>query len=133
MGRRRVEPVFIAILVALLEYLVFGALVGRARARLGIRAPATVGHPDFERVYRVQQNTLENLIAFVPAIWIFGLYVSPLLAAGFGAAFVIARAIYAVGYIKAAEKRGIGAGLTGLIVGIVVLWGLVALAMRVLS
>jgi hypothetical protein len=127
-----VEWVFIAILIALLEYLVFGALVGRARARFGIQAPATVGHPDFERVYRVHQNTLENLVVFVPAIWIFGLYVSPLLAAGFGALFVIARAIYAVGYIKAAEKRGMGAGLTGLIVGIVVLWGLVAVAQHLL-
>jgi glutathione S-transferase len=127
-----VEPVFIAILIALLEYLVFGALVGRARGRFGVRAPATVGHPEFERIYRVHQNTLEALIVFVPALWIFGLYVSPLLAAAFGAVFVIARAIYAVGYIKAAEKRSIGAGLSALTTGIVLLWALVALAKRVL-
>ena len=50
------EPVYIVILVALLEYTVFTALVGRARGRYGIKAPATVGNPDFERVYRVQQN-----------------------------------------------------------------------------
>ena len=131
--RRRVEPVFIAILIALLEYMTFGALVGRARARFGVKAPATVGHPEFERIYRVHQNTLESLVVFVPALWIFGLYVSPLLAAAFGAVFVIARAIYAVGYIKAAEKRSIGAALSGLTTGIVVLWALVALARRVLS
>lgn len=127
------EWVFIAILVALLEYLVFGALVGRARGRFGVKAPATAGHPEFERIYRVHQNTLESLVVFVPALWIFGLYVSPPLAAAFGALFVIARAIYAVGYIKAAEKRAIGAGISGLITGVVVLWALVALARRLLS
>src|SRR5262245_37668759 len=98
-GGRAVEPVYIVVLVALLEYTVFSALVGRARVRHGIKAPATVGNPDFERVYRVQQNTLECLIVFVPAVWIFGLYVNPLIGAGLGAVFVIARAIYAAGYI----------------------------------
>ncbi|HEX5050105.1 MAG TPA: MAPEG family protein [Gammaproteobacteria bacterium] len=127
------EPVFIAILIALLEYLVFGALVGRARGRFGVKAPATVGHPEFERIYRVHQNTLESLVVFVPALWIFGLYVSPPLAAAFGAIFVVARAIYAVGYIRAAEKRSIGAAISGLTTGIVVLWALVALARRMLS
>ena len=127
------EPVFIAILIALLEYLVFGALVGRARGKFGVEAPATVGHPEFERIYRVHQNTLESLVVFVPALWIFGLYVSASLAAAFGALFVIARAIYAVGYIKAAEKRAIGAAISGLTSGIVVLWALVALARRLLS
>lgn len=86
------EPVFIVILLALLEYLVFGALVGRARARFGIRAPAMTGHPEFERTHRVHQNTLENLIVFVPAVWIFGLYVSYLWATLLGVLFVIARA-----------------------------------------
>jgi hypothetical protein len=127
-----VEPVFIVILVALLEYLVFTGLVGRARGRFGVKAPATVGHPEFERVYRVQQNTLESLIVFVPAIWIFGLYVGPLLAAGFGVVFIVARALYAAGYMRAAEKRSLGAALSGLSVGIVVIWGLVALLLHVL-
>jgi len=126
-----VEPIFIVILVALLEYIVFTALVGRARAQHGIKAPATVGHPVFERVYRVQQNTLESLIVFVPAIWIFGLYVSPLIGAGLGAVFVVARAVYAAGYIRAAEKRGMGAALSGLANGVLVLWGLIALLLHV--
>ncbi len=122
------EPVFIVILVALLEYLVFGALVGRARARFGIRAPATTGHPEFERTYRVHLNTLENLIVFVPAVWIFGLYVSHLWATLLGALFVIARAVYAAGYLRAAEKRGLGAALTGLVNGALVIGGLIGIA-----
>ena len=82
------EPVYVIILVALLEYAVFTALVGRARVRHGIKAPATTGNPDFERVYRVQQNTLESLIVFVPAVWIFGLNASPAIGAGLGAVFL---------------------------------------------
>ncbi|HET8698142.1 MAG TPA: MAPEG family protein [Gammaproteobacteria bacterium] len=127
------EPVYIVILVALLEYIVFTGLVGRARGRYGIKAPATVGHPDFERVYRVQQNTLESLIVFVPAIWIFGLYVSAAIGAAFGTAFVVARSVYAVGYIRAAEQRSIGAMLTAVINGILVLWALIALLLRALG
>ena len=121
------EPVFIVILIALIEYIVFTALVGRARALYGIRAPATTGHPEFERTNRVHQNTLESLIVFVPAVWIFGLYVSYLWATVLGVLFVIARAIYAVGYIRAAEKRSIGAGLTALANMALVIGGLIGL------
>ena len=124
------EPVYVIILVALLEYAVFTALVGRARVRHGIKAPATTGNPDFERVYRVQQNTLESLIVFVPAVWIFGLNASPAIGAGLGAVFVFARAIYAAGYIRAAEKRGIGAVLTAVTNCVLVVWGLIAVLER---
>ena len=108
------ELVFLVILLALIEYVVFSGLVGRARAKYGVRAPATTGHPDFERVNRVHQNTLEALIVFIPAVWIFGLYLSARWAAALGVLFIVARVIYAIGYLRAAEKRGPGAGLTGL-------------------
>ena len=108
------ELVFLVILLALIEYTVFQGLVGRARAKYGVRAPATTGQADFERVNRVHQNTLEALIVFIPAVWIFGLYLSPPWAAGLGVVFIVGRVIYAVGYFRAAEKRGPGAGITGL-------------------
>jgi len=108
------ELVFLVILLALIEYIVFAGLVGRARQKYGVRAPATTGNPDFERINRVHQNTLEALIVFIPAVWIFGLYLSPLWAAALGALFIVARVVYAIGYFRAAEKRGPGAGLTGL-------------------
>jgi len=126
------EWVLVTIVLALLEYAVMAALVGRARARYGVHAPATTGHPDFERVNRVHLNTLESLIVFVPAVWIFGAYVSTLWAAVLGMLFVLARAIYAVGYIRAAEKRGLGAGITGFVNLILLVGGLIGLA-RVLA
>jgi glutathione S-transferase len=109
------ELVFAVILLALVEYIVFTGLVGRARGKYKVPAPAMTGHPDFERANRVHQNTLESLIVFIPALWIFGLYLSPFWGAALGVLFIIARAIYAVGYLRAAEKRGPGAGLTGLV------------------
>ena len=124
------EAVYIVVALALLEYMVFAALVGRARGKFGIRAPATTGHPEFERTYRVHQNTLESLVVFVPAAVLFGLYVSPLWAAVLGVAFIVARAMYAAAYIQAAEKRGPGAGLTGLVNGVLVIGAIVGLVLR---
>jgi len=109
------ELVYLTILAALVEYCVMAALVGRARAKYGIAAPAMTGNSVFERVNRVHVNTLENLIIFVPAVWIFGQYTSATWAAVLGALFVIGRAIYAIGYINAAEKRSIGAGISGIV------------------
>ena len=121
------ELVAATILLALVEYVVFAALVGRARGKYGIKAPATTGHPDFERVNRVHLNTLESLIVFVPGAWIFGLYVSTRWAAVLGVVFIVARIVYAVGYFKAAEKRGPGAGLTGLVNITLLIGGLIGI------
>ena len=122
------ELVYGTILLALLEYIVMAALVGRARAKYGVRAPATTGHPDFERANRVHINTLENLIIFMPAVWIFATYTSAFYAAVLGALFVVARALYAIGYLQAAEKRSIGAGITGIVNIVLVVGGLIGVA-----
>ena len=126
------ELVYLTIVLALLEYAVMAALVGRARGKYGVHAPATTGHPEFERVNRVHMNTLENLVLFIPAVMIFAIYVSASWAAALGFLFVIARALYAVGYVKAPEKRAIGAGLTGLVNMALVLGGLVGLVVALL-
>ena len=126
------ELVYLTILLALVEYMGMAALVGRARVKHGIAAPATTGNPDFERVNRVHVNTLENLVIFVPGVLIFAVYVSELWAAFLGAAFVVARAAYAAGYYRAADKRGIGAGLTGIVLIVLVVGGLVGLARALL-
>ena len=70
------------------------------------------GEPDFERVVRVQQNTLEQLVFFLPLLWLFSFYVSPLWAAGVGAIWLVGRIVYAWGYYQAAEKRTIGFGIS---------------------
>lgn len=109
------EYVYIVIVLALIEYAVLGGLVGRARGKYGIKAPAVTGNEVFERTFRVHQNTLEGLVVFVPSLWLFGAFLSPLVAAGLGVVGIIGRAIYAKGYIEAAEKRGPGAGICGLV------------------
>jgi len=79
--------------LALLEYSVLGAMVGRARQKYGVEAPATTGNPDFERYFRVHENTLESLIVFLPAVWIFSLTVNYHFGVALGALFLIARII----------------------------------------
>jgi glutathione S-transferase len=102
----------LVILLALLEFMVFGFLVGGARKRYNIQVPATTGNADFERTFRVHYNTLEMLVVFVPSIWLFGMYLNPRWGAIIGAVFLLGRALYAVGYIRAAEKRSFGALLS---------------------
>jgi glutathione S-transferase len=99
-------------LAALLFYVVTIVNVGRARGRYKIDGPAVTGHPDFERVVRVQMNTLEQLVAFLPALWLFALYLSPNWAATIGSAWIAGRVIYAIGYYRAADKRAAGFGIT---------------------
>jgi uncharacterized membrane protein YecN with MAPEG domain len=123
-------PSLIAAL-SLLLYLVLTINVGRARAKYQVPAPATTGNPDFERVLRVQQNTLEQLIFFLPLLWLFSSYISPLWAGIIGTIWLIGRIIYAWGYYQAAEKRVIGfaisslssmALLLGTLIGIILDW-----------
>ncbi len=94
--------------IALLVYLVIIINVGQARRKYKIFPPETTGDPNFERVLRVQQNTLEQLIFFLPTLWLFSNYVSPLWGAGIGAVWIIGRIVYAWGYYQAAEKRIVG-------------------------
>jgi glutathione S-transferase len=108
--------------------MVMGGLVGFARTKYRVAAPATTGHPDFERTNRVHVNTLENLIIFIPSVWIFATYVSARWAAVLGLVFVVSRVVYAAGYLRAAEKRGIGAGITGFVEIVLVVGSLVGLA-----
>ena len=104
-------PVHLVMLLALLEYFGFALAVGRARYRYGVKAPATAGNVDFERYYRAQMNTLEQLIIFVPALWSFAIFISIIWASALGVAFIIGRLLYFTGYVKAAEKRSAGFGL----------------------
>jgi len=116
------ELVYLTILLALAEYIAMSVMVARARRRYGVHAPAMTGNPDFERVNRVHYNTLEALIVFIPTVLLFARYIHPLWAGVLGVLFVIGRAVYAVGYYSAADKRGPGAGITG-IVNLVLLAG----------
>ena len=106
-------------LLALLEYLIFGYLVGKARATFGVKAPAITGHEIFERYFRVQMNTLELLIVFVPALFSAATYWNPQWVAAVGAVYVLGRIVYLRGYVADPRTRSLGFGLS--IVPIVVL------------
>lgn len=101
-------------ILALLEFQWFGIMVAKARGRFGIQAPATTGNEVFERYFRVHMNTQEQLVMFLPTLWIFAHFISPVWAAALGAVFVIGRAVYAASYIRDPRTRTLGFALTAL-------------------
>jgi glutathione S-transferase len=121
----------LVIILALIEYLVMGFNVGRARNTYAIKAPATTGHPTFERLFRVQQNMLEQLIVFIPALLIFCGRVSVRWGVILGVLFLIARPVYAIGYVKDSDRRAYGAGLTFVVNAILVVGSLIGLLVAV--
>ena len=106
--------VAIVTVLALLQFFWFGWQVGVARSKYNIPAPAISGNDVFERTFRVQMNTQEQLLVFLPALWIFASFVSPLWAAVLGAVFIVGRAVYAVTYVKDPKSRSIGFALTAI-------------------
>jgi glutathione S-transferase len=99
--------------LTILSYFFIIFRVGKARAAFGIKAPATTGNPDFERVFRVQMNTLEWMVAFLPSLWLFAIYVSDPIAAVLGLIWIVGRMLYLTGYSQAAEKRELGFAIQG--------------------
>lgn len=125
------ELVAIVIALAVIEYFAFAILVGRARGKYEISAPAITGHPVFERYYRVHQNTLEQLMIFIPAIVIYGTYGNPTYAAGLGVFFLIGRILYLRGYVADPAKRGLGMMIGFLPTAFMLIAGLILAVMRV--
>jgi glutathione S-transferase len=101
-------------ILSLIVYFVLIINVGRARAKYKVMPPQMSGEPDFERVIRVQQNTLEQIVIFLPALWVFSEFISPIWGAGIGAIWIIGRILYAWGYYQAVEKRLIGFGISSM-------------------
>lgn len=95
-------------LLALALYFWTGLAVANARQKYGVVVPATTGHTDFERVFRTQQNMLEWMPIFLPALWLFAFYVSDWGAAVLGLVWIVGRVLYMRGYAEAAERRELG-------------------------
>lgn len=104
--------VHLVIVLALAQYLYFGVLVGKARERFQVAAPAITGNELFERYYRVQMNTLELLIVLVPALLMFASYVSTRWAALLGLVYFAGRFQYAYAYVANPRQRSLGFGLS---------------------
>jgi glutathione S-transferase len=100
--------------LALAFYFFTSIRVSRARVAFGIKVPATSGNPDFERVFRVQMNTLEWMPFFLPSLWLFAIYISDPIAAALGVVWIAGRILYMIGYSQAAARRGPGFLVQGL-------------------
>jgi glutathione S-transferase len=105
-------------LAAIALYFWMGLAVGRARIRLGVRAPATTGHPEFERLSRVHINTLEWMPIFLPSLWLFSYFTDERVGAMFGVVWIVGRFLYMRGYGEAPEKRGQGFALQAIATGV---------------
>ena len=119
-------PALITLLNILLIALAM-QLVGSARGKHGVRAPATTGNPDFERVFRAQANTIEQVVAFLPVLWLATVYGNERIAAVLGYAWLAGRLWYIVGYARDAKKRSAGFLLGGMaFIGLLgmALWGI---------
>jgi glutathione S-transferase len=104
--------VHVVAVFAVLQFFFFGFLVGRARGRYGVKAPATSGHEMFDRAFRVQMNTLEQLIGFLPALLIASYYWPNAIIAAIGAIYLVGRFLYQQSYATDPAKRGLGFLLT---------------------
>jgi hypothetical protein len=111
--------------LAILQFIVFAFRVGAARGKFGVKAPAVTGNEIFERYFRIQQNTLEMLIAFIPGLYLFSRYWNSLWAAGIGVVYLVGREIYAASYAKDPASRSLGYGLSFLPTVILLAGGLI--------
>ncbi len=115
-------------ILAIVVTFYFSARVGAGRAKLGIDAPATTGNPTFDRIFRVHANTVEQIVLFIPMLWIAMMVVGDIWAAAIGALWIVGRLVYMSGYSADADKRGPGTlitlGSTGILTAISA-WGVV--------
>ncbi len=106
--------VIIVIVLAIMEYIFFSMQVGYARVKYGVNAPAVSGNPEFEKAYRVQMNTLEQLVAFIPAMLAFSWSAENIgwpgygIASALGVVWLIGRFVYATSYVRDPASRGAG-------------------------
>lgn len=119
--------------LAVILYFVTGLQVGAARGKHGVKAPATTGHAEFERAFRVQMNMLEWMPIFLPSLWLAALYVSDRGAALVGLVWLVGRVMYMQGYAAAAEKRHLGFRVQGLAAAVLWVTALIGVAKALLN
>lgn len=95
-------------ILTMLCYFTTSARVARARIKYGVAHPAISGNVDFERVFRVQMNTLEWLPIFLPSLWLFAIYIGDKIAAIIGLVWIVGRIVYMIGYTQSVPRRAPG-------------------------
>ena len=126
------EATVIVTFLVLAQFVLFGVQVGAMRVKHGVKAPATTGHEEFERMNRVHLNTMEQLVVFLPALWIHAQYANPLWGALLGGVFIIGRFLYRAEYLKDPSSRSPGFTMTIVASSTLLIWALVAAVMRLL-
>ena len=124
-----VEPIAIVTVIAVFQAFSFAYLVGKQRVKHGVKAPAITGEAEFERAFRIHQNTVEQMVIFIPALWLFGHYMHALTGAGLGLLFVISRIIYRKSYLNDPTSRTAGFGIGALVMMILMIGGLIGALM----
>lgn len=127
------EYVAIVTVLALSQFVWFGLQVGAARRRHQVPAPTMSGHPEFERRFRVHMNTLEQLVVFLPALWMFAVRVNPVWAAGLGVVYLVGRFIYRAAYLKDPASRHNGFVITFLPMAVMLVWVVVDAVIRLIG
>ncbi len=124
------ELVAIITVLALMQFVYFGIRVGQMRAKHGVKAPEMTGDPEFMRMFRIHQNTMEQLVVFVPALWIFAHYWDPKWGAAIGLIYIASRFVYYLGYLKDPKDRGRGFGIGFVTITVLLVGGLVGAVMK---
>ena len=118
--------------LAVLQCFFFAFQVGQARQKHGIDAPAISGNADFDRVIRVHGNTIEQLVIFLPGLWMFGYYVNAQVGAGIGVLFIIGRFVYRSAYLGDPKNRTAGFGIGALTMVVLVVGGMIGAGMKLM-
>ncbi|NCF14205.1 MAG: MAPEG family protein [Gammaproteobacteria bacterium] len=123
------EATIIVTILALMQFTLFGLQVGSMRAKHQVKAPATTGHDDFERMNRVHLNTLEQLVVFLPALWMHAQVANPLWGALIGLVFIAGRFIYRAEYMKDPSSRSPGFSISFIPSAVLLIWTLVVVVL----
>jgi uncharacterized MAPEG superfamily protein len=126
------EYTALIIIIALAQYLLFTFRVGAARGKYGINAPSTTGDETFERIFRVQQNTMEQLIVFIPSMVLFSMYLSPGWALAPGIVFIIGRQLYSHEYVANPASRTPGVALSLVASAVLLIGGFVGVVLKLI-
>jgi glutathione S-transferase len=127
------QYIYLVAILAILQFLAFGALTGQARRDSGLKAPTMTGHDGFERMYRVQMNTLETLVAFLPSLFLAAQYWPAYVVAGLGLLYLIGRILYWRAYVADPSTRSLGFMLSMLPTIALAVLALVGIGMAVIS
>lgn len=119
--------------LAVLQFLFFGFMTGAARRKSGLKAPAVTGSPEFERMYRVQTNTLETIVVFLPSLFIAGKYWSPIMVSLIGVIYIVGRFVYWRAYIKKPSTRELGFMLSVLPILVLIVLSIIGSILHIMS